>query len=54
MPLSTVAEINEKVEVSMVAFEEWREIPLCSRARYLFRLRNIMDERVKELAQTIV
>ena len=54
VPLSTAVETNETVEAAMTAFEEWRETPPYTRARYMFRLRNLMEERFEQLAQIIV
>jgi malonate-semialdehyde dehydrogenase (acetylating)/methylmalonate-semialdehyde dehydrogenase len=54
VPLSTVEEANEAVHAAYLAFEEWRETTPYTRARYMFRLKNLMEERFEELAQTIV
>jgi malonate-semialdehyde dehydrogenase (acetylating)/methylmalonate-semialdehyde dehydrogenase len=54
VPLSTVAEVNQTVEAAAAAFEEWRETPPYTRARYMFRLRNLMEERFEDLAKVIV
>lgn len=54
VPLSTKEEVNEAVEAAQAAFEEWRETPPYARARYMFRLKELMEERFEELAQTIV
>jgi malonate-semialdehyde dehydrogenase (acetylating)/methylmalonate-semialdehyde dehydrogenase len=53
-PLSTVAEVNRAVAAAREAFQEWRETPPSVRARYLFRLKALMEERFEELARTIV
>ena len=54
VPMSTTEEVNEAVASAKTAFEEWRETPPYTRARYMFRLRNIMEERFEDLAQVIV
>jgi malonate-semialdehyde dehydrogenase (acetylating)/methylmalonate-semialdehyde dehydrogenase len=54
VPLSTAAEVNQTVEAAAAAFEEWRETPPYTRARYMFRLRNLMEDRFEDLAKVIV
>jgi len=54
VPLSTVDEVNQAVEAAKEAFLEWRETPPYTRARYMFALKNIMEDRFEELAQIIV
>lgn len=54
VPLSTTEEVNQAVNVAQEAFREWRETPPYTRARYMFELKGIMEERFEELAQTIV
>jgi malonate-semialdehyde dehydrogenase (acetylating)/methylmalonate-semialdehyde dehydrogenase len=54
VPLSTADEANQVVEAAHAAFEEWRETTPFTRARYMFRLKNLMEERFEELAQIIV
>lgn len=54
VPMSTTDEVNEAVAAAKAAFEEWRETPPYTRARYMFRLRNLMEERFEDLAQIIV
>ena len=54
VPMSTKDEVNMAVEAAKSAFEEWRETPPFTRSRYMFRLRNIMEERFEDLAEIIV
>ena len=54
VPMSTIEEVNEAVASAKLAFEEWRETPPYTRARYMFRLRNLMEDRFEDLAQVIV
>jgi malonate-semialdehyde dehydrogenase (acetylating)/methylmalonate-semialdehyde dehydrogenase len=54
VPLSTADEANQAVQAAHAAFEEWRETTPYTRARYMFRLKNLMEERFEELAQVIV
>ncbi len=54
VPMSTTNEVNRAVAAAKSAFEEWRETPPYTRSRYMFRLRNLMEERFEDLAKIIV
>jgi len=54
VPMSTTDEVNYAVEAAKSAFVEWRETPPYTRARYIFRLRSLMEERFEDLAKIIV
>lgn len=54
VPLSTRDEVNQAVQAAKMAFPEWRETPPYTRARAMFRLKEAMEERFEELAETIV
>jgi malonate-semialdehyde dehydrogenase (acetylating)/methylmalonate-semialdehyde dehydrogenase len=54
VPLSTEEEAARAVEAAQGAFEEWRETTPYARARYMFRLKNLMEEHFEELARGIV
>ena len=54
VPLSTADEDNQAVQAAHAAFEEWRETTPFTRARYMFRLKNLMEERFEELARVLV
>ncbi len=51
VPLSTSADIDRAVASAREAFPEWRNTPPAARARYLFRLKELMEERFDELAE---
>lgn len=54
VPLSTVEEVGETARAAQEAFQDWRETTPYARARYMFRLKNLMEERFEDLAQIIV
>jgi malonate-semialdehyde dehydrogenase (acetylating)/methylmalonate-semialdehyde dehydrogenase len=54
VPLSTAGEVEKAVLSAKNAFQEWRETTPYARARYMFDLKNLMEERFEDLAQTIV
>lgn len=52
-PLSSADEVNEAVAAAARAFPAWRATPVTERARTLFRLRELLDERHDELAESL-
>lgn len=54
VPLSTSDEVKAAIQAAKEAFGEWRETPPVQRIRYLFTLRDIMEENFEDLARTIV
>jgi len=52
VPLSTVEEVNKAVAAAKEAFLEWRETPPLVRARYMFRLKELMEKHFEDLACT--
>lgn len=53
VPLSTKSDLDEAVEAAQTAFEEWRATPPLSRARYMFRLKALMEERYDDIARVL-
>ena len=51
--MSTPADVNDAVGAAQAAFREWRETPVYTRARYMFRLKDALEERFEELARTV-
>jgi len=51
VPVSTRDEINSAVEAAKEAFPDWRRTPPLARARCLFRLKELMEERFEELSR---
>lgn len=54
VPLSTADEANEAVAAAKAAFWSWRTTPPITRARYMFRLKQALEENFEELAQSVV
>jgi len=48
-----VSDINQAVEVARRAFKTWSQTPAAKRARIMFNLREILERRADEVAQTI-
>jgi len=53
VPLSGASAVNEAVAVAQAAFLKWREVPPVVRARYLFKLKYLMEEHFDDLAATV-
>ncbi len=49
--ISTENELNEAVEVAKEAFPDWRRTPPLARARCLFRLKGLVEERFEEISR---
>jgi malonate-semialdehyde dehydrogenase (acetylating)/methylmalonate-semialdehyde dehydrogenase len=54
VPLATPSEVKTAIQAASNAFQEWRETPPLTRARYMFRLKDLMEEHFEDLARTIV
>jgi malonate-semialdehyde dehydrogenase (acetylating)/methylmalonate-semialdehyde dehydrogenase len=54
VPLSTPDEVRTAIQAAKDAFPEWRETPPVNRARYMFRLRDLMEDQFEELSRIIV
>jgi len=54
VPLSGPADVDRAVAAATAAFPAWRATPPPERARYFFKLRQLLDEHREELARLIV
>jgi len=54
VPLSTLNEVDSAVKAARKAYPEWRQTPPLSRARYLFRLKDLIEENFEGLARVLV
>ena len=52
-PLSTSADVAAAVEAAADAFPAWRRTPPGERVQYLFKLKNLLEENLDELARVI-
>jgi len=53
VPLSPKEDVDAAVQAALGAWEEWRETPPISRARYFFNLKNLMEDHFEELARIV-
>ena len=51
VPISTGEETNAAIAAAQAAFPAWRTTPPVSRARYLFRLKELLEENFEELSR---
>jgi malonate-semialdehyde dehydrogenase (acetylating)/methylmalonate-semialdehyde dehydrogenase len=52
-PLSAPADVDAAVQAAAAAFPAWRHTPPGERIRYLFTLRNLLEENLDELSRII-
>ncbi len=50
VPLSTASDVDRAVQAAQAAFPTWRAVPPAQRARYLFKLRMILDAHREDVA----
>jgi len=53
VPLSTAAEVDRAASAAAEAFPEWRRTPAVERVQYLFKLKELLEENLDEIARTI-
>ncbi len=54
VPYSTAEDLDQAVQAAKAAFWEWRTTPPLTRARYLFRLKELLEDNFEEIARTLV
>lgn len=53
VPLSSADETNQIVNAANKAFNNWRRTPVTKRIQYLFKLKELLENNVEEIASTI-
>jgi malonate-semialdehyde dehydrogenase (acetylating)/methylmalonate-semialdehyde dehydrogenase len=53
VPLSTPNEVDMAVLKAVRAFADWKQVPPTERIQYLFRLKDLLEEHLEDLARTI-
>src|SRR5437016_12174793 len=53
VPLSGAREVDQAAAAAQAAFVKWREVPPVVRARYLFKLKSLMEEHFDDLAARV-
>ncbi len=47
-------DVNRAAAAATAAFDDWRRTPLLSRAQYMFRFKDLLENRFEDLAEAIV
>ena len=50
-PFASKEEVDRAVLSSQSAFEKWRNVPLPERVQYLFRMKNVLEAHLEDLAR---
>lgn len=53
VPMGGADDIDRAVKAANAAFDEWRMVPPAKRARYLFTLKNLLEENKEELSRIL-
>ncbi len=53
VPLSGARDVDQAVAAAQAAFLKWREVPPVVRARYLFKLKALLEQHFDEIATTV-
>src|SRR5208283_4855255 len=51
VPLASKGELDRAVESAHEAFDKWKNVPVPDRVQYLFRMKQLFEERSEELAR---
>jgi malonate-semialdehyde dehydrogenase (acetylating)/methylmalonate-semialdehyde dehydrogenase len=51
VPFATKEEVDRAVQSSQDAFEKWRNVPLSERVQCLFRIKNVLEAHLEDLAR---
>lgn len=54
VPLAAAEEVDQAARAAQRAYQEWRRTPAVDRVQYLFKLKQLMEDDLDELARTIV
>jgi malonate-semialdehyde dehydrogenase (acetylating)/methylmalonate-semialdehyde dehydrogenase len=54
VPYGVAEDVDRAVKAAKEAFVEWRQTPPLNRARYLFRLRDLLEENFEDIARVLV
>ncbi len=53
VPMSPAAEVDRAAQAAQAAFEQWRRVPAPDRVQFLFKLKNLLEEHLDELARCV-
>jgi malonate-semialdehyde dehydrogenase (acetylating)/methylmalonate-semialdehyde dehydrogenase len=53
VPLSSAADVEKAASAARAAFPAWRDTPAPARARYLFKLKNLLEDNFERIAEMV-
>jgi malonate-semialdehyde dehydrogenase (acetylating)/methylmalonate-semialdehyde dehydrogenase len=53
VPVSTLAEFDEAVQIAHKTFQTWQRVPVTTRIQYFFKLKVLLEANFEDLARTI-
>ncbi len=54
VPVGTRGDVDAAVKAAAAAFPEWRSTPVLSRAQYMYRFKQALEDRFEELSEMVV
>ena len=52
-PISSAQDVESAAHSASKAFQDWKEVPPSDRVQYLFRIKQLLEENIEDLARTI-
>ena len=53
VPVSSLDEFDEAVQIAHKTFQSWRRVPVTTRIQYFFKLKTLLEENFEDLARSI-
>jgi malonate-semialdehyde dehydrogenase (acetylating)/methylmalonate-semialdehyde dehydrogenase len=53
-PVGSLEDVDLAVKAAVAAFDEWRSTPILSRAQYMYRYKQVLEDRFEDLARIVV
>ncbi len=53
VPVSTLTEFDDAVQIAHKTFQSWRKVPVTTRIQYLFKLKMLLEDNFEDLARSI-
>ena len=53
VPISTLGEFDEAVQIAHKTFQSWRKVPVTTRIQYLFKLKTLLEDNFEDLSRSI-
>src|SRR4030042_5458977 len=53
VPVSSLAELDDAVQLAHKAFQEWRRLPVTTRIQVMFKLKGLLEANFEDLATSI-